>query len=48
MVAPGYVQTPLASKQTGENAPWRQADPVKRQLYQAGGSKSCSQHMMAI
>lgn len=36
MVAPGYVKTPLASKQTGENAPWRKVkDPAKRELYQA-------------
>ena len=30
VVEPGYVQTALAEKQTGENAPWRSADPVKR------------------
>lgn len=34
IVEPGYVKTPLAAKQMGDNAPWRQVDPVKRQWYQ--------------
>jgi NAD(P)-dependent dehydrogenase (short-subunit alcohol dehydrogenase family) len=31
IVEPGYVKTPLAAKQMGDNALWRQVDPVKRQ-----------------
>ena len=30
VIEPGYVQTPLAAKQLGDNAPWRQADFAKR------------------
>jgi len=30
VIEPGYVQTPLAAKQLGDNSPWRQADPTKR------------------
>eukprot|EP00438_Fugacium_kawagutii_P001383 Skav209301 [mRNA] locus=scaffold994:141061:144673:+ [translate_table: standard] len=30
IIEPGYVQTPLAAKQLGDNAPWRQADAQKR------------------
>lgn len=32
IIEPGYVQTPLAAKQLGDNAPWRQADAQKRRL----------------
>lgn len=34
LIEPGYVKTPLAAKSMGDNAPWRQVDPVKRQLYE--------------
>eukprot|EP00636_Phaeomonas_parva_P017944 CAMPEP_0118866902 /NCGR_PEP_ID=MMETSP1163-20130328/10674_1 /TAXON_ID=124430 /ORGANISM="Phaeomonas parva, Strain CCMP2877" /LENGTH=315 /DNA_ID=CAMNT_0006801265 /DNA_START=62 /DNA_END=1009 /DNA_ORIENTATION=+ len=34
IVEPGYVKTNIASKVTGENAPWRKADHDKLHLYQ--------------
>eukprot|EP00434_Breviolum_minutum_P006516 symbB.v1.2.005751.t1/scaffold307.1/size232847/16 len=40
VIEPGYVQTPLAAKQLGDNSPWRQADPTKRRLYQDWIDKS--------
>lgn len=47
VVQPGYVQTALAEKQTGDNAPWRKADPEKRTLYQAWIDKSDSSRQEA-
>lgn len=37
IIEPGYVQTPLAAKQLGDNAPWRQADAQKRRFGAPGG-----------